>query len=111
MRGLVVAYIDRSMKTRPYSDEDYETVCRWWAEHGWNPVPREFLPVGVIVDGVAAGFLYEAKGVAYGMAEWIVANPENTAKESFHGVDAVLRLRIEIPRYISGLIVYPPLPI
>ncbi len=41
-------------------EKDYETVARWWFDHGQIPCPIDLLPnIGVIVDDIVAGFLYQ----------------------------------------------------
>jgi len=84
------------MNCRPFLPVDYEMLCVWWRKHGWSPVPLPALPEGVTVEGRAAGFLYRAVGVPYGMIEWVVANPENSPVESYKAVDMVLKELIKM---------------
>lgn len=75
------------MKCRRALATDYDEICRWWKEHGWDAVPMHLLPTGfVITDNeelVAAGFLYIASNAPVGYFEYVVTNPDNTPKKSF----------------------------
>lgn len=58
----------------------YEVLASWWAKHNWPAVPLDHLSrLGyVCCDGerpIIAGFLY-LTGTAFGIFEFIVANPE-----------------------------------
>ena len=74
---------------------DYEEFSRWWDAHGWKPVPKEILPpTGFVAyddNGMkAAGWLYMDANVPMGIMEWIVTNPDNTARESLKAIHIVL---------------------
>lgn len=60
-------------------NRDYGHLEYWWKSQAWSPVPRMFLPYGlmaVVDDGPAcAGFLYFDVSTPIGWLEWIVANP------------------------------------
>ena len=91
------------MTVRAFLPKDYEAVSEWWQKHGWSPVPLGMLPCGVVVENKAAGFLYQDKDVPYGMVEWVVANPENTPRESFKAIDLILKELIAMAK-IKNLI-------
>jgi len=83
--------------------EDYKELVEWWKAHGWDAPPIEILPFGVVYseDGVnkAAGFLYTASNAPVGYLEYIVANPENSGRESYKAVDAVIAELLQQARY------------
>jgi hypothetical protein len=73
---------------------DYDDLCGWWKAHGWEPVPEMLLPWGWIVedDGkkLCAGFLFIAMNAPVGYLEYVVSNPDNTAKQSYKAIDMLL---------------------
>lgn len=76
-------------------EDDYPVVSKWWEGHGWRPVPKEYLPtLGVIAfnssGDCAAGWLYmdnSSSGVS--MLEWLVSNPEASARDAMRGIKAI----------------------
>ena len=79
------------MKVRKFDHmADYETLCMWWKQHEWLPVPVQCLPMtGFIVDGLAAGFLYKTdSNIAW--LEWVVANKESDKEERSKAIDLVV---------------------
>jgi len=82
------------MKCRRALASDYEELCRWWKAHGWDAVPLDILPEGFVVegdDGVlhAAGFVYKASCVPVAYFEYVVTNPDNSARESYKALDVL----------------------
>lgn len=71
--------MNQNFKLRNVKDSDHEMLCRWWKEWGWEPVPREFLPAGFIVEDDAgplyASFVYMT-GTGICWLEWILSNKE-----------------------------------
>jgi len=61
---------------RPYISTDYDTVDSWFKAHGIQGMDQSLLPeTGLIVDDVAAGFLYRTdSSVAF--LDSFVTNPE-----------------------------------
>ncbi len=82
------------MNCRRALHTDYEELCRWWEAHGWDAVPEAILPFGLVAekDGEikAAGFLYVAGNAPVGYLEYVVSNPDNSARESYEAIDLVL---------------------
>jgi hypothetical protein len=85
------------MKVRPVNlDEDYDTLALWWESHGWQAVPRKFLPaLGVMVesdagDKLAAGFVHMCNSSPVCWLEWVVANPRNRPTVSLLALKAVV---------------------
>ena len=76
------------MRLEKYTKDNYCEISKWWNGHsGWSAVPEDVLPdTGFVVfDGrtpLAAGFIYNDTTSSLGMMEWIVANPENSARQS-----------------------------
>ena len=63
------------MDIRLVNDSDYEMLCGWWKDWGWSQYPsKNMLPdIGVVVNEVAAGFLYLTNS-KLAWANWIVTD-------------------------------------
>lgn len=64
------------LSLRRYTKHDYLTLCEWFAKHKMK-APLYFLlpPVGMIVDGIAAGFLIETN-CHVAILDFFVTNPD-----------------------------------
>jgi hypothetical protein len=61
---------------RPVTAGDYAVITAWYKAHRIAVPPQELLPpVGYIVEGVAAGFLYRTDG-GIGILENFITNPQ-----------------------------------
>jgi len=81
------------MKLRKLTDQDWDTLCKWWeAWPKWVNPPKSFLPDngkgGFMVEKnnkpICAGFIYLTNSDAV-LLEWIVSDPEyreNDRKEA-----------------------------
>jgi len=82
------------ISVRQYLDEDYDTICDWWGDHGLSVVPQVFLPIGFVVtiDGVDAGacWLHMCKHSAMSWANWFITNPDISAKDKHSTFEALL---------------------
>jgi len=71
------------MNIRKLTEDDYQTLEKWWKAWKWPPVEKEFLPDngkgGFVIekDGImiVAGFVYITNSKAV-LLEWIISNPE-----------------------------------
>jgi RimJ/RimL family protein N-acetyltransferase len=72
---------------RPIISEDYETLCGFWRDWGFEPVPKQFLPQnglgGLMVEGdgvpICGGFVYLTNsGIAW--VNWIISNKQYRKK-------------------------------
>lgn len=81
-----------SNQLRIWTPDDYPILQGWWSGHGWPPVPQRILPpLGVILDDIAAGFLYmDNGGTGVAMMEWLVTNPEKKPFESARALSRVV---------------------
>ena len=82
------------MVLKEYKPDQYEAVATWWERHNWHAVPQEFLSkTGLMMyDGDtprAVIWLYRTDSPLM-MAEWLVTNPDNTPRESYAAVKALL---------------------
>ena len=78
-----------------YTEEDYDTLFRWWTMHGWTPPEPKFLPKnGLVVhfegEALCAGFIYKTDSKICWM-EWIVADPVSDNHVRSEGLDILLR--------------------
>ena len=96
------------MTIRQYEETDYQDLVHWWqARKDWQPINKELLPqCGVIVEQadkkLAALFVYQDNTTPFAMLEWIVTNPDNTARESIVslrvGIDYVMQAMKKVGR-------------
>ena len=72
------------MKLRKLTDQDWDTLCKWWDSWPkWVNPPKSFLPDngkgGYMVEknnrAICAGFLYLTNSDAV-LLEWIISDPE-----------------------------------
>lgn len=78
------------MKVRPFTSDDLPTAYEWWIAAGWPPMPPEMLPEsGYIVDGLCAGWLYQANS-RLAKPEWIVGNPKADRAERSKALDLLI---------------------
>lgn len=62
------------MNIEIFKETDYPTLCAWWKDHQWSPVPLNMLPrTGYIVDNICAGFIYITDSQLCHM-EWIISD-------------------------------------
>jgi hypothetical protein len=79
------------MTARPYLLADHATIATWWEAHEWPAVPVEFLPaLGIVIDGHAAGFLYNDPTSAGIMLEFVVTHPLNTPRQSARAIKLLI---------------------
>ena len=90
----------------------YEALCEWWVGHGEEPPPLTHLPLlGAVVDGLAAGFVYEApvhgdgpenRATTCFMHE-LVSNPAAEKRAVNAALDAVVEALLVSARARGGL--------
>lgn len=85
------------MRARDYKTEDYDELLRWWNAHDWEGVNPLLLPAGIIIEDdtgkmMSAGFVYCDDATPVCMMEWIVANPDNTPRESLKSLRKLLEV-------------------
>lgn len=78
------------MKIDKFTIDHYETVCGWWKDYEWNPIPLESLPTtGFIVDDVCAGFLYKTdSNIAW--LEFVVSNKKANKEEKSKALNLLI---------------------
>ena len=70
-----MANIDNGSIARPYTDNDYPDLIRWYMEWDEPVPPREMLPLnGFVVPGICAGFLYLTDS-KLGIIDCYISNP------------------------------------
>lgn len=78
------------MAVRPYEPKDLDTINRWYAAHGKQAVTDDLLPAtGVIVDGVAAGFLYSTDS-AIAVLDGFVTCPDAPLRQRFEALLGII---------------------
>lgn len=84
------------MIVETYKADMYPTLADWWENHSdWKAIPEFALPKRgwIVVDGdkmLCAGFLYHDPSAAMAQMEWIVTNPENSARESLRSINTLV---------------------
>lgn len=74
----------------PYVPEQhYAQVLRWFELFGETIFPEVLPPTGLIIPGVAAGFLYRTDS-SLAMIESLVANREAPKEERTRAIDAII---------------------
>lgn len=80
------------MNVRLYDrNRDYEMLMRWWVARDHEVVPSNLLPkLGVIVDDIAAGFLYQTDS-KLGILENFITSPDASPRQSHQALTEVTR--------------------
>lgn len=83
---------------RRYVDQDFETICQWFEAREMSRPNRKDLPkVGMIEDGVAAGFLVQTdSSVAF--LEFFVSNPAAGRKKRKRSLDSIADELVKVAR-------------
>lgn len=78
------------MNIRPYEIHDYMTLFDWWTAHKWTAPAIDMLPrVGLVVDDICAGFLYQTDSkIAW--LEFIVSNPKSDKYKREEALDLLI---------------------
>lgn len=80
---------------RRYEPTDYPEIADWYAARGEIALPLECFPrTGLILPGVAAGFLY-ATDSALALIDCVVTNPEASPMARGRAVSGVLRALLD----------------
>jgi len=79
------------VKTERYAGlQHYTSLSTWWKAHDWPVMPPESLSqYGLVIPGVAAGFLYKTdSNIAW--LEFLISNPEVNKEARSKGLDAII---------------------
>lgn len=94
------------MTARAFTPADYAEVASWWEAQGWPVIPPEMLPgTGVVVPGLAAGFLYKTDS-AIAILEFVVANPASDKMERRAALDAVIEALLAYAALVGARAVF-----
>ena len=94
------------MNIRAYEDSDYETIQDWWEGHeGCAPDPNLLSDDGLIIDNVAASWLYLGNS-CIAFVGWCVANPEIGKLTAMKGLEAILREQAKLAKVQGCLVVF-----
>jgi hypothetical protein len=64
------------MTIRLYNhNQDYDTICRWFAAWGWPAIPQESLPKIGAINDIAAAWLYQTDS-DIALIEWFVTDKD-----------------------------------
>ena len=74
---------------REYEDKDHMQICLWLKKRGLGEIPKDFLsPIGLIVDGMACGFLYLTKS-SMAFLDCYISNPETLYTERHNALNRI----------------------
>lgn len=77
------------MRLRFFRPEDFDQINEWYALRQMAPMRRDIIPkVGYIVDGVAAGFLYQTDS-SMCLLDGFIANPLAEKHERAEALDKI----------------------
>jgi hypothetical protein len=91
------------VNVRPFVvGKDYPEICEWWRHYGWRYLPLDALTdTGIVaeIDGkkVCAVWLYFMNS-AWMLFEWLVSNPEASARQKMYGTEALVGYAKEIAK-------------
>ena len=94
------------MDIRLVNDSDYEMLCDRWKGWGWTPPPKDFLPtIGVVVEEVAAGFLYVTISKV-SWVDWIISDKNYRGEDRDDIINVVLASLEEISKDYDAKFLY-----
>ena len=79
------------MNVRDYTVDDYPTLRSWWLQYQWKQPPEQiYLPRGFVCEQdecpLAAGFVYMVPDACLAWMDYIVGNPNVSAKDRVRAV-------------------------
>jgi len=78
------------MVLRKVEITDYPTLASWWRARDWSVPSYDMLPAtGMIVDGVAAGFLYRTDSKICWL-EFVISNPESDKSDRSQALNLII---------------------
>lgn len=94
------------MNIRLVNDSDYDMLCGWWDDWGWTPPQKDFLPtIGVVVEEVAAGFLYVTNSKVC-WVDWIISDKNYRGEDRDDIINVVLASLEEISKDYDAKFLY-----
>lgn len=110
--------MDTNILIRPfYMYKDYELITGWLEKHNREPIPAVLLPPCNAVayredngKNIAVGFLYQASASGIAFIDHIISNPDNTKKESYIGVNRVIKCLTKIFQSSPYYVLYTVAP-
>lgn len=92
------------MKTREARETDFPLAAEWMAKRYGEPFPDDFFPkTGVVAEDDSGRVraiipVYFEMNSAVAVSGHCMADPENTARESYDAIDAALRAVVDFAR-------------
>lgn len=81
-----------------FIESDYKEIAHWFQAWGVTPPPIGILSdIGIIVPGVAAGFLYLTNS-QMGIIDCLVSNPDASKEERNHAIHLIGERLLEMAR-------------
>lgn len=83
------------MHVRPYTQDDYKTLCAWWTDHSWPHIPSDILSdtgfIAVLADKpISAGFLYISNS-NFAFMDWLVSDKQSSHDDRGQALDLVIQ--------------------
>lgn len=86
-----------------YIEDDFPDLEQWWKNKNMTILHPTILPainaMAYRTDNfkkLAAGWLYFSSDCQFAMMEHLISNPENTARESYEGIDKVIGCLVKV---------------
>lgn len=94
------------MKIRDYNQGDYLQIFEWGLRHNIGALSKNSLPAtGLIIDGIAVGFLYQTDSdICY--LENLISNPDSNKEERLEAVNLIINGLIEKAKELKFKTVY-----
>lgn len=90
-------------ETRRYTPADHAELSNWWTAHNLPIIPPNALPVvGFMVQGVAAGFLYQTDSDV-ALVENFISNPASHWDDRQTALDSITQHLIDYARFKGRL--------
>ncbi len=94
------------MELRRFHIDDFTDVNSWYYKRKGENFPMRYLsPTGVIVPGIAAGFLIQTDA-HFGILEPFISNPEASREDRDMAINMILKKLTDMAKTIDYRIVY-----
>jgi len=75
----------------PFTRDSLSTVNSWRAARGMRPLRPDALPkIGLMVEGLAAGFLFETESPEVAILDSFITNPEAPLRKRYRACQEIL---------------------
>lgn len=95
LREVLINWEQIDPMARQFYPDDYNQIKEWFLAHNIEAIPKELLPInGLIVDGLAAGFLITTDN-GVGILEFFISNPKSDSGLRDTALDLIIEGLLE----------------